>query len=284
MTLDDLPLGMRLKEQAGWNQTEADWRRIIALEPDGCFVAELEGRPVGTTCTCRFGPIGWIAMVLVEESARGRGVGTRLMQHGLASLDRGGVRTARLDATPLGRPLYEKLGFVAEYDLARWEGAAAGGQSSPAVVPAGDCPKFRPTKLGLSPFEAICELDRRATGTDRRRLLERLCQERPDALRVFAPGGEPAGYGGSRLGARAVQLGPIVAPDAAAGAALADHALAGLAGQAVFLDVPVDNRPASRWAESHGLRVQRMLTRMCRGEPVRDRPDRLWACFGPEKG
>ena len=42
----DLPLGLRLSQAAGWNQTEADWRRFLDLQPDGCFVAELDGTPV----------------------------------------------------------------------------------------------------------------------------------------------------------------------------------------------------------------------------------------------
>lgn len=32
MSLADVPLGLRLKEQAGWNQTEADWVRFIEME------------------------------------------------------------------------------------------------------------------------------------------------------------------------------------------------------------------------------------------------------------
>ena len=58
MTVADIPLGMRLKEQAGWNQVEGDWRRLLDLQPDGCFVAELDDVPAGTVTTCRFGPGG----------------------------------------------------------------------------------------------------------------------------------------------------------------------------------------------------------------------------------
>ena len=43
MTVRDIPLGLRLARQAGWNQTEADWRRFLDLEPEGCFVGELDG-------------------------------------------------------------------------------------------------------------------------------------------------------------------------------------------------------------------------------------------------
>ena len=41
MARDDLSLGLRLSRQAGWNQTEADWLRLMSFVPDGCFVAEL---------------------------------------------------------------------------------------------------------------------------------------------------------------------------------------------------------------------------------------------------
>ena len=46
MTTDDLTLGLRLSRQAGWNQTEADWSRLMYFEPEGCFVAELDGSNV----------------------------------------------------------------------------------------------------------------------------------------------------------------------------------------------------------------------------------------------
>src|SRR5262249_31790482 len=91
MTIADLPLGMRLKTQANWNQVEAGWRRFLALEPDGCFVAELDGVPVGTTTTCIFGDVAWIAAVLVDESLRGKGIGRALMEHALAFLDARGI-------------------------------------------------------------------------------------------------------------------------------------------------------------------------------------------------
>src|SRR5438094_415209 len=98
MGLEDIPLGMRLKQQAEWNQTEADWRRFLDLEPEGCFVAVLDGESVATVTTCVFGAIGWIAMMLVDVRVRGRGIASALMRHALEYLDGRGVRTVRLDA------------------------------------------------------------------------------------------------------------------------------------------------------------------------------------------
>jgi hypothetical protein len=115
-------------------------------------------------------------------------------------------------------------------------------------------------------------------------LLECLRRERPEAMQLFIADGVPTGYATARLGSRATQIGPIVTFSESAGRSLADAALLRYASQPVFLDTPVQNFAAMQWAESRGLRVQRPLTRMVRGAPVHDRPDLLWASFGPEKG
>ena len=44
MTPADVAAGMRLKDAAGWNQTEDDWRRFLQANPEGCFVAEWNGQ------------------------------------------------------------------------------------------------------------------------------------------------------------------------------------------------------------------------------------------------
>ncbi len=273
MTEADLPLGMRLKELAGWNQTEADWRRFLALASGGCLVAEWEGRPVGTAVACVFGPVGWIAMVLVDPEFRGRGIGTRLVAQSVEYLGRKGVRSIRLDATPLGRPVYEKLGFRAEYELARWQGVAPARPTPPGIIPAAE-----------DELPRIAELDQRVTGTPRARLIEMLFRQQPGAMHVAAPADQLAGYATWREGSLAAFLGPAMALNNSAGQGLLDAVLAQCAGQTVFIDVPCDNKPASHWAGSCGFTVQRPLTRMVRGEPVADRPKNLWASSGPENG
>jgi len=100
MRTDDVRLGLRLSRQAGWNQIESDWRRFMNMEPDGCFVAELDSRPTGTTTTCIFGATAWIAMVLVDENSRRKGVGTVLLKHALDYLDARRIKTVRPQPKP----------------------------------------------------------------------------------------------------------------------------------------------------------------------------------------
>ena len=272
MTAADVPLGMRLKQQAGWNQLEADWQRFLDLEPDGCFVAERDGTPVGTTTTCIFGPVAWVAMVLVDAALRGQGIGKALMQHALAFLDESGVRSVRLDATPLGQPLYEKLGFVVQYQLARYEGVL------PPVGAAPGIPVITPEHL-----DEWLQRDQEVTATDRSKLLRRLFAEQPDALRGVDLGARGKGFLTVRPGMRALQIGPCIA-SGGAGLLLFADAWQRYAGQSAFIDIPMQNMEAGLLAQGQGLTVQRHLTRMCRGEEVCERIGELWASSGPEMG
>jgi predicted N-acetyltransferase YhbS len=272
MTAADIAAGLRLCGQAGWNQTNVDWQRMLHLEPEGCFVAVRDGTVIGTTTTTVFGRVAWLAMVLVQESCRGGGIGTALVRHALAYLDKRSVATIRLDATPLGLPLYQRLGFIAQFEVARFAGAL------------GDAPAI----TGVEPaqgehLDILTSLDASATGTDRRRLLQRLFTEEPEKLRCTWRDGRLTGYLWSRSGARAEQLGPCIATPESGPVLLAD-AWHRHRGQRVFVDIPVPNEAATRWAQAQGMTVQRHLTRMCRGVLVCERLDWLWASSGPEKG
>ena len=166
----------------------------------------------------------------------------------------------------------EKLGFVPEYPLARYEGVASHvGAACDAV----------PVTEALIP--QLIAFDHQMTGTPRAKLLSRLFREFPQAVRVVHAGNEIAGYVTLRDGANAVQVGPCVAtPEVGAG--LLGDALDRCAGRRVFVDVPCDNAGAVRLVESAGLAIQRSFMRMHRGAPVSDSVNALWASSGPEKG
>jgi len=272
MTEADLPMGMRLKADNGWNQTESDWRRYLELQPDGCFVAVLNGESVGTVTTCIFGSVAWIAMMLVDSAHRGKGVGKALMRHALKFLEGQQARTIRLDATALGQPLYEKLGFVAEYSLNRYEGILPAAESVPGVEP-----------LHAGDMDDALELDRVVTKTDRRKLFLRLAKEFPNAFRAVRRDARLEGFLATRPGARALQVGPCLA-NSTAGLLLLDDARHRFGGSRVYIDVPAGNAAAARWAEQAGLAVQRRLLRMCRGPALDEQVNLLWSSSGPEMG
>ena len=178
-----LPEALRLTEQSQWNQTERDWRRLLQSLPKGCFGALLDGRLIGTITTVAYGTeLAWIGMMLVDPDYRRRGLGTRLMQTALEHLQRIGVASIKLDATPAGRPLYESLGFRPEGLIERWEGIGQPGVKK--KWPAWE-EQFRPV---------VYAFDRLAFGADRSPILASLIEDSPVApLVAMNPDGQ-AGF------------------------------------------------------------------------------------------
>ncbi|MBI3466632.1 MAG: GNAT family N-acetyltransferase [Planctomycetes bacterium] len=273
LTVDDLSTLLRLKEQAGWNQLPADLERYLFLEPEGCFLAEWDGAPVGTACGFLFGPVAWVAMVLVEESYRGRGIGRALMERVLEFVEQRGATTVRLDATPLGQPLYERLDFTTQYRLVRYQ--------SQHPITNGGAPGVQP--LSADRLDEVVEFDRKVTRTDRVKLIARLYAEAPDAFRIVSDGAVIQGYIAARPGSRAGHIGPCLATRDAGPLLLAD-ALHRNGNGHVYIDVPVGHTMASDWLTAHGFTPYREQVRMCRGEPVLEDLDSLWASSGSEKG
>jgi hypothetical protein len=188
-----------------------------------------------------------------------------------------GIGCTKLDATPAGKQVYDTLGFVDEWALTRWEHAAFNGatQAGPS--------RLRPLRCeDLVRCEA---LDTRAFGVTRIRLIEALIEQSATALIRQAAGGEVAGYGLLRRGARANYLGPVVARDAEVGLELVAGLLAEARGAPIFWDIPDSNGSAAAWARQQGFTPQRMLTRMYRGQNANPgEPGKMFGITGPETG
>jgi len=272
MTKDDLGLGVRLTQEAGWNHLESDWLRFFNLGSEGSFVAEFEGRAVGTTMTFISNQVAWVAMVLVEKASRGKGIGTALLKHTLNYLEMCKIETIRLDATHLGQPLYEKLGFLPEYEVARFKGFAPKSKVKPSV-----------TTATTEMFTDIVEFDKRMAGTHRAKMLKALFREFSENLRVVMKNGVIEGFVTLHPGRIAIQIGPCTATRDA-GPALLSDAFERCAGKAVFVDVPTDNVYAVQFVKANGLEIHRRFLRMYRGERIKDDINAIWASSGPEKG
>jgi GNAT superfamily N-acetyltransferase len=276
MVAADLDAGMRLKNQANWNQTRADWQRFLVLQPDGCFVAETKGQVVGTVTTCVFGCVGWIGMLLVDEAHRGRGIGMKLMERAKQFLSDVGATRMRLDATKLGQPLHEKMGFRTQYQVVRFAGIPR--------VPSEVSLPLTPRDFRVADLPSLLSLDRACTSVNRARLLARLVDEPGMVTRVVGESAALEGFLIERAGSEALQIGPAIAGRQRVGRALFVDSFERNAGRSVYVDIPADHREAVKVARQVGLTPQREFSRMCLGQPCHERIDGLWAGSGPEKG
>ena len=269
MRADDVPSLMRLKESAGWNQTEADWTNVMALEPDGCWVDDHDDEVVAsTTAVCYGRELAWIGMVLVLPSWRGRGLARALMEHALQWIEGRGVRQVKLDATDMGRPLYAKLGFRDERPIERWGAAQHDG-------------KFATMFEADLPVKHIAAMDGEAFGVDRAPLIEHLVKTYPGQGAWDADG-----FVLGRPGSKAYFLGPCAAASPKAATSLIGALMERTPAASFFWDLLPDHLAAVEAAKSLGFERRRQLMRMAlRPEPnLPGQPHRVFGAAGFEYG
>ena len=289
LTSADVPFGMRLAELAGWNQTPADWRRAVQLASEGAWAARIMGRDAGTITTCRFGAVGWIGVLLVDPELRRRGVGRKLFERALEWLESHGVQSIRLDATPLGQPLYDQYGFQVDFELSRYAGAAYESVDDAERRLHTSSPIVEVVDAEETQIAQIASLDQRFSNVNRTALIRAWLQARDSKCLVLPHREEEtsscaAGYVACRAGRMAVQIGPCVADAPDAATLLLDAALHRCRGQSVFVDVPNVNRAAIARVCAAGLAPVRTLVRMTRGPRASENLAGYWASGGPEKG
>ena len=160
LTLADLPACLALAADRDWQPEEHKWR--LLLEGGEAFGIDDDdgGGLAGSVVLTRYGDaLAAVGMMLVAARREGRGLGRRLMTH---LLDRAGDATVFLTATPLGRPLYEKLGVPPIGTLTTYVG--------PLRRRARPASRARRSPADLEP---ILALDAAAYGADRSGLLRR---------------------------------------------------------------------------------------------------------------
>ena len=83
------------------------------------FAATVDGRMVGTALLLTTHDVAGIYVVTTMPEYRRRGIGTALTAAALEIARERGLRVGTLQASPLGEPVYRRMGFetVAEYRL-----------------------------------------------------------------------------------------------------------------------------------------------------------------------
>ena len=147
---DGKPLAMAL-ELEGWSAPEIgdlDWDRDVdpallgelndlayGFEPEvgmarslvrpppelALYQARVDGRPACVLATIDHGDDLGVYFVATDPQLRGRGLALRLTAVALADAQRRGLATSSLQASALGQPVYERLGFAGDFRLHMYE-------------------------------------------------------------------------------------------------------------------------------------------------------------------
>ena len=230
---------------------------LLGIAPAGSFAAAIDGRVVGTAIGIDYGRFGWIAMMLVDPAYRGRGLGARLLEAAMSAIPPN--LPIRLDATPLGRPLYGRYGFQDEVVLSRHVLDAPARER--VVEPEDSVSGIHP--LTAIHLPSVMENDARVFGGNRLRVLEWAMAGAPQYAFV-APGESAPQYCLGRTGRLFDQIGPVVAQNPDMAKALVRAALGRAGDNPVVIDAFEVHETFAGWLRATGFRVQRPLYRMCR--------------------
>jgi len=286
-----------LSVDRGWSPERAKWSLLLGCAeafgvdaPGGTVPSDgtvpSGGRLAGAVVLTRWGrDLASVGMMLVATGYARRGLGRALMEHVLAEA---GGATVTLFATDMGRPLYEKLGFVPVRRNVSFAGPFRPGRAVPGarLVEGGHGDRPGEDRPGVpaacirtateADLPSILTVDQAAFGADRGRVLNRL-PDFAERLAVLETNQGISGYAAAwrNLPSSAI-IGPVVAPDAEA----AKRLIAGLAATVsgnVRLDLDPDRPELPAWAHARGLEPASRTTVMARGELAdRGTGDRLF--------
>lgn len=224
-----------------------------AVQPGGFFVIEEDDRIIAVAGCLVYGSFSWLGLVGTHPAARGQGHASRLSEHLVKWSYAKGCRTVALDASKLGRPIYERLGF-------RPVGSTV--QLVPSRMQEPRNPEVSIGPLALAEKDQLLELDAGIFGGDRSGLLELLLRG-DDKSRLVTR--HNAGRLGGFLFVRDRQIGPGAAASPDVARALVQDALVDASPERTLL-LPSESAYLNVLL-SLGFVEQQRLTHMRHGDP-----------------
>ncbi len=232
---------------------QTELRLFQRLQPDGIFFASRDGIPAGMVASIIYSNYAYVGLMGIHHAYQRQGLGNALMEHLLAWVEEQMVPLVKLDASPAGQPLYEKLGFVPFGEVYVFQRQA------------GQLDVQRPRGMGHIThqyLDLIAPSDTQAFGADRSRLLRALLEIYP--LRAFRTMNEQGLVNGYLI-AQTKRIGPWIMNESGEAERLLLAALSLPYEGAVSVIVPAENVNAVSLLNQFGFRIVRVNRHMTYG-------------------
>ncbi|MDR7665690.1 GNAT family N-acetyltransferase [Methanosarcina sp. Z-7115] len=255
MRRDEVEFVIQMETGEEWIPGIHDGEIFYETDPDGFFIAEVEGETIGCVSAVAYDDsFGFLGLYVVKPKFRNKGVGVKLTEK---CLERMGNRNIGLDAVVENEKKYQELmKFKSFYSNLRFEGRG-GGEFPNGLV-----------KVSDVPFESLLEYDREMFPAPRDTFLEKWIKQ-PDSYAFAAvEAGKLKGYGVIRKCQNGYKIGPLFADDPIAAERIFLALKASVPDEAIYLDVPEPNKKAMEIANKYGMNVIFKTIRMySREEP-----------------
>lgn len=199
MSVEDFAFAIDVTNPMDWGLTEADFKFMLKLEPEGCFVLFDDSDKVGIATTVSFGQAGWFGNLIVRGDKRKKGGGSLLVSHALKYLSARCVKMVGLYAYPNVIPFYTKLGFMYDSDFTVWKGR---GVSSSVDV--------HVTVATRQNFGQIIKFDENCFGAPRKKVLYPILSDPGNFCYIFLEDDRLVGFVAASVYGKTAELGPLV--------------------------------------------------------------------------
>lgn len=258
----DVKLLHALSIGVGWPHRPKDWD-FLRRAGHGIVAVDGIGRVFGSAMWFPQGhEFATIGLVITSQRTQAQGTGRWLMEQ---VFERCGDRNLSLNSTDAAYHLYLSLGFTKEATVFLWQGEAVAPLPSLPVL-TGELAPSSSEDIG-----EMADLDRRAVGVDRRRLIALLAEDA--SIYTLKRRGEVVGYSMNREFGRGRVIGPIVASNDSDAIHLTAVHLKHLAGRFVRVDTREQTGPFSDFLQQSGLNISETVTTMSKGRRFLNRTD-----------
>jgi len=255
MSREEAEFAIDMAAAEGWNPGIHDGEIFYEADPEGFFIAELEGKPAGCASAVAYDDsFGFLGLYVVKPEFRKKDIGMKLTEKCMEYL---GDRNIGLDGVVENEKKYQKImKFKSSYSNLRFEGSG-GGEVPEGLV-----------KVSEVPFEKLLEYDRRIFPAPRPDFLKKWVDQ-PDSYAFAALEGEKIkGYGVIRKCRTGYKIGPLFADYQDTAEKIFRALRASVPNEPVYLDVPEPNEEAVEIAKKYRMRVMFRTIRMySRKEP-----------------
>ncbi len=276
----DIDYVLECVSREGWGHTQLDVERCWKLEPKGCFIAEFQNKPIGHVFSICYGKIGWIGLLIVNPERRGQGVGFALMETAVNYLQKASAETIRLDAVEKAVPLYQRLGFIEDFDSLRFRRQPR--QKEKLELKRGITFQMRDDDV-----VNVAQFDAPYFGANRLGALQSIYRDHPQLCFVAKEKGNTVGYLMTRQTQNGFWIGPWVCLDPKTARHLFSTLINAIEGEDSELRVglPVLNARGRRLMERLGFELTRKSIHMVLGNRGNQGDvTHVYSIGGPEKG